>query len=702
MRQTIIFILLCSITVTAWEIPTRWRIFAPISIEFQPSVKELLTIPKSFDGCSGKDIIVQDGRLTFDALTVPLKDTHCGWAFAEVQSEENCEIMIGAGADWYLTLYLNGQIILNSMESGNGGPVQADSFINKAWLKKGKNILAVQVSRGSKNAEFVIGNEETIAGLKTALRKNKPAFILNPEAEFDPVKAGWKLIFSDEFNGDTIDWEKWRPKAQCDLPYLTLDGLGNLIVTADRNDGKIQTGEIFSKPNFKYGYFEARVKFTRQPGWWAAFWLYGYSNRNAMLDGVEIDIFEDYFFRPRNKTLKFSPLLDFNFHIYSGSHLHSWKYSALVSERADDYHVLGCKWTPFEISLYMDGKAITAGSTRSPWNQVTFDAINHGTGTTPLHVVINGNIMRASMKNRMNEGTLPEKFVVDYVRVYEYPSGNDPQVTIAEDVPRVDFVASGDKVRIPFFPQINKNTGSPIVHAYLFDNGIMIADIAKAPWEFELPFHKDFFDKTPFMNKSRRSGKHNVFDATPHVFAVYVQDAAGNVGHSEVILRIPAGSKLSAPYQGVAQKLPGKLKLCKYDEGGQGVAYFDCDRGNSSSNKIRPEEDVDVHYNSLGNIRGGEYIHYTVEVEKAGRYRIALPYGTPYNGDHWVQLLVNSRMVGMFKLKRKQYSWNCTEVAVLRNIELPAGYCRLTFVMSGGFNIADPIFQLENAGRGDE
>ena len=138
-----------------------------------------------------------------------------------------------------------------------------------------------------------------------------------------------------------------------------------------------------------------------------------------MLDGVEIDTFEDYFFRPRSKYFKPSTLLDHNFHIYSGNHLHSSKYSALVPDEGQ-FHVIGCKWTPFEITIYRNGKAITAGSSQSPWQQVTFDAINHGTGVTPLHVVLNGNSMftRPHMRNRSQNGRMPEHFVVDYVRLW--------------------------------------------------------------------------------------------------------------------------------------------------------------------------------------------------------------------------------------------------------------------------------------------
>lgn len=697
MKKIALFICFAAFTLGAWSVPERWKVFPTVHVGYKVPDEYLKMIPASIGKCNGEYQTLKNGRFDLSKLTRDKSSSHCFWAFAELDMPRALRTKIGAGADWFLTLYVNGEKVIDSMESGNTTAVQLDSFIADIDLKKGKNILVMKVMRGSRSAAAVIGSEKDINRLKAEFRRKNVPFILEPKKSFDPVKEKWKLVFSDEFDGNRIDWNKWRPKAKRDISCLALDGKGHLLVSAKYNKkGKLEVGEMFSKPNFKYGYFEARVKFTRQPGWWSSFWLYGYSNRNAMLDGVEIDTFEDYFFRPRSKYFKPSTLLDHNFHIYSGNHLHSSKYSALVPDEGQ-FHVIGCKWTPFEITIYRNGKAITAGSSQSPWQQVTFDAINHGTGVTPLHVVLNGNSMftRPHMRNRSQNGRMPEHFVVDYVRVYAYPDGNDPKVGLV-NTPEAEFVKPGSRVKVSVKPVINKNTQAPILRSYLFDNGLFIKDNGKAPWGFDIPFTAEFYSKTKLMARSRKSGKKNVFDACPHAYSVFVQDARGNVGHSRVFIRIPYSGKLSRPYQGKAQKIPGKLKLSCFDEGGQGIAYYDTSRGNTADPKLRGKEDVDVRNDTLGDIRGGEYIHYTVDIAKAGKYRVTVPYGTPYNGTHKIWVFVDLKLADVITFNRKEYSWGCSGRAVLRNLFLPAGRHRITLMMSGGFNIADIVFSPEN------
>ena len=697
MKKIIFLLFTLALSLHAWEIPQKWIVFPTVDVKHQVSVNDLCSIPTKFGGLAGEEQILKNGWFDLSKLTPNLRNSHCFWAFTRLNMPNDVKTKIGAGADWFLTLYVNGKKVIDSMESGNSSSVRADSFIADINLKKGENILVIKVMRGSKSASATIGSQKDIERLKKELRNKNVPFILNPKKEFDPVKENWKLVFSDEFNGKEIDWNKWRPLSQKVLPCLSVDGKGHLLVTAKRNkEGKLEVGEMFSKPNFKYGYFEARVKFTRQPGWWCSFWLYGFSNRNSMLDGMEIDTFEDYFFRPRSKYFSHTPLLDFNFHIYSANHLHSSKYTTLVEDDNNQFHVIGCKWTPFEITLYHNGKAITASNSQSPWQQVTFDAINHGTGITPLHVVFNGNNMgtRPHMKNRAQGGKFPEHFVVDYVKVYAYPNELDPKVTLI-NTPEAEFIKVGSTIKVSVKPQINSITKAPIVHSYLFDNGRFITNNAKEPWGFEIPFTEKFYENTLWMDKSRKSGKRNTFDGYPHVYSVFVQDAKGNVNHTKAFIRIPYLGKTSLPYKGKPQTIPGKIKLSHFDEGGQNVAYYDTSKGNTADKKLRPKDHVDVKQSSIGDIRGGEYIHYTVDIKKTGKYTLSIPYGTPYNGNHKIWVFVDLKLIKIINFNRKDYSWSCTGKAIGRNITLPQGQHRITFMFSGGFNIADPTFALE-------
>ena len=67
-----------------------------------------------------------------------------------------------------------------------------------------------------------------------------------------------------------------------------------------------------------------------------------------------------------------------------------------------------------------------------------------------------------------------------------------------------------------------------------------------------------------------------------------------------------------------------RIELEEYDNGGQGVAYFDKTAGNDSSDTFRSDEDVDADENSItGKVFEDEWLEYTTDIE-AGVYDISL------------------------------------------------------------------------------
>ena len=139
--------------------------------------------------------------------------------------------------------------------------------------------------------------------------------VKNHEPSMLPEGKEWKLAWSDEFDGDTLDESKWgyrlnfwgRPfPAFCDKG-VTLDGESNVVFRPVRmEDGRIcsaqlQTGSnsfdipktVYTettndcgdnnfwplgrlpKPTFmhRFGYYEVRCKLQKTDGWWSAFWL---------------------------------------------------------------------------------------------------------------------------------------------------------------------------------------------------------------------------------------------------------------------------------------------------------------------------------------------------------------------------------------------------------------------------------------------
>src|SRR3954452_1495218 len=84
----------------------------------------------------------------------------------------------------------------------------------------------------------------------------------------------------------------------------------------------------------------------------------------------------------------------------------------------------------------------------------------------------------------------------------------------------------------------------------------------------------------------------------------------------------------NTPYLGTAAAVPGTVQAESYDSGGEGVAYHDTTSGNAGG-AYRSGTNVDIVSNSstvggysVGYIRAGEWLEYTVKVASSGTYSI--------------------------------------------------------------------------------
>ena len=464
-------------------------------------------------------------------------------------------------------------------------------------------------------AEMRIDEYETAIVRKSEASDALPPFAIDLSPTFDPKAAGWKLVFEDEFEGPagaTYDHDKWYfPCWRTHEDFLTLDGQGHLALKCDYEKGTtnlVSTG-LWSKRSWRYGYFEARLKFTRNNGWWSAFWLYGQSNRNALECGSEIDIFEDYYTRYTSMNGPgLGVPLDHNLHVsYGHKGLKSYNCKSYVPGSIDEFHTIGCKWTPFEISIYADGKLLKTTSKETAYPTVSFDAFNHNAFRAPLHVVLSGCIFKSWGPRDTTGFTFPENFLVDSVRVWEYPQDGEPQVSWKQR-PKGGILRDGTVLTF------DVDVKGPVKTAYLFDNGACISYRTEAPWTFTVPFSKTYYEKTRFMKPGRQK-KVPEWDETMHSYDVFVQDAEGRVSATDDRVRIlPKPEGKSSPRDGQPQTVPGTIVPSRYDDGGRGVAY--CSEG------AKPLVDRKMVYQ----IHTGEWLSYTVDVAADGDYAATLSY----------------------------------------------------------------------------
>lgn len=254
-----------------------------------------------------------------------------------------------------------------------------------------------------------------------------------------PTDKKWKLVWNDEFNGNTLDTTKWgfrlhimqtRHTTWTDDAY-EFDGKGNLLLKVYEKDGEYFTSQLQTGSNFmdrpgdqyagskltcpianlqtakylhKYGYYEIRCKMPTQEGWWVAFWLQS-PTIGATLDpldsGVEIDIMENF---TRNGTVSHNIHWDG----YGKNHKHAGSGKLSMTLNDGKFHTYGVDWSSTGYIFYVDGK--------ETWRVA--GPVSHREQFILVSAECNG-YRNGAASPVLKEVKLPDYFIVDYIRVFD-------------------------------------------------------------------------------------------------------------------------------------------------------------------------------------------------------------------------------------------------------------------------------------------
>ncbi len=187
-------------------------------------------------------------------------------------------------------------------------------------------------------------------------------------------------------------------------------------------------------------------------------------------------------------------------------------------------------------------------------------------------------------------------------------------------------------------------------------------------------------------------GKHRVYDRR---FDVTVTDGVLDMDFSASI-----NNSLLNAFVVVEQSiedteaiaLPGRIEAEDYNEGGNGVGYFDNGAGNNGG--AYRNDDVDIQAASEGGfnvgwIANGEWLAYTVNVQNNGFYTLRTRVASLRSTDKTFHIEIDGTdITGPISFNTGGAGWQAWRDVVVENVALNAGIQELRIVMdSNSFNI---------------
>lgn len=296
-------------------------------------------------------------------------------------------------------------------------------------------------------------------------KMTKTFSVENHKESLLPSDKKWSLVWNDEFDGTTLDTDKWdfrtyfwgkrSPTFLDNGEGVELTGESTVRLNMIKKDGNffsphMQTGSLtydlpkdsdgfwpfgqYRKPKFmhKFGYYEIRCRLPKNDGWHAAFWLQSPSigaHPDPRQCGVECDIIENY---PMAKEGTVCCGCGWNGYGKDSKWFGHFAFPVGEGIDGDGWHYYGVDWSENGYIFYADGMEV--GRQMEPEcpasNVEQFILIStecHGynrsfsTDTTDGEATLAGdaNTWNGKPVPELFDAVLPDFFEVDFVRVYD-------------------------------------------------------------------------------------------------------------------------------------------------------------------------------------------------------------------------------------------------------------------------------------------
>lgn len=300
-------------------------------------------------------------------------------------------------------------------------------------LKEGTNLLTVDGAPFAKGGHpiklHVENGSVSISKLVFTLMKPHKA---SPMVFEQSVEGkDWSVVWSDEFDGETLDTTKWTFDigdwgwGNNELQYYTdsreenarLDS-GMLIIEARKDDlGSPWTSARLTtrgKVSFLYGKIEFRAKVPKERGNWAAGWTLGdsYVDEKSWPYSGEIDILETVGYEMDSTSdtgIAHATVHTPAYYFKIENQISSTREVENITEQFHTYAVI---WSPTEILGLVDDEVYYTYDKNANEREWPFNK--------PQNIILNLAMGGGwGGAKGLDESITSQQFIIDYVRVYE-------------------------------------------------------------------------------------------------------------------------------------------------------------------------------------------------------------------------------------------------------------------------------------------
>jgi beta-glucanase (GH16 family) len=231
---------------------------------------------------------------------------------------------------------------------------------------------------------------------------------------------GWTLDWSDEFDGDSVDTNKWNIETgtlgggNMEQQYYTDTNAyvtnGSLVILTSRVKDIFLSSRLntLDKYSVKFGKIVARIKMPEGKGLWPAFWMLG-TNKSSINwpQCGEIDIAEMRGGAPKGDKVVLGSV-----HWYDTQHIYVTRNKDMDDNLSRAFHDYELEWDQNQIIFRVDG---------SEYHRVDITSSHMDAFRLPFYIILNvaigGNFSRIYSPRGVT-ATFPQYTLVDWVRVY--------------------------------------------------------------------------------------------------------------------------------------------------------------------------------------------------------------------------------------------------------------------------------------------